>query len=86
MDSLMKERGDAFDCLIIHDVDHLITDDWMIYSCEESPRHLSVAISKYNYRLSRRTIGKGTKLDVQTSLLQVHRRRIRYHSRTISNY
>lgn len=86
MDRLAKEQGSAFDCLIIHDVDHLITDDRMIYSCEGSPRHLSVAISKYNYRLRRRLIENESKFDVQTPLLQVHRRRFRHHSRAIRNY
>ena len=58
IDRIIKERGSAFNCLIVHDVDHLVTDDRMIYSCNASPQHLSVAATKFNYKLSRRFTGK----------------------------
>ncbi|XP_074646324.1 beta-1,4-N-acetylgalactosaminyltransferase bre-4-like isoform X2 [Tubulanus polymorphus] len=40
-----------FQCYVFHDVDLLPEDDRNIYSCPEQPRHLSVAIDKFNYRL-----------------------------------
>lgn len=41
-----------FDCVIFHDVDLLPEDDRIMYSCpKHKPRHLSVAIDKYNYKM-----------------------------------
>ncbi|CAH8649819.1 unnamed protein product [Schistosoma rodhaini] len=40
-----------FDCFIFHDVDLLPEDDRNIYRCSEQPRHLSVSIDQYNYKL-----------------------------------
>lgn len=40
-----------FHCFIFHDVDLLPEDDRNIYSCPEQPRHMSVAINKFNYKL-----------------------------------
>ncbi|XP_045138988.1 beta-1,4-galactosyltransferase 2-like isoform X2 [Portunus trituberculatus] len=41
----------AFDCLVLHDVDLLPEDDRNLYTCLEPPRHMSVAMSTYDYRL-----------------------------------
>ncbi|EJD74731.1 hypothetical protein LOAG_17990 [Loa loa] len=38
-------------CFIFHDVDLLAEDDRNIYSCPDQPRHMSVAINKFKYRL-----------------------------------
>ncbi|CAD6186318.1 unnamed protein product [Caenorhabditis auriculariae] len=38
-------------CYIFHDVDLLPEDDRNLYSCPVQPRHMSVAIDKFNYRL-----------------------------------
>ncbi|XP_051154133.1 beta-1,4-N-acetylgalactosaminyltransferase bre-4-like [Leptopilina boulardi] len=45
----LKER--SFDCFIFHDVDLLPEDDRNLYNCPEQPRHMSVAIDKFKYRL-----------------------------------
>ncbi|KAI8518521.1 Beta-1,4-galactosyltransferase 3 [Branchiostoma belcheri] len=44
-------KNHSYDCFIFHDVDLLLEDDRNAYSCSASPRHLSVAIDKFNYTL-----------------------------------
>ncbi|XP_045109603.1 beta-1,4-galactosyltransferase 2-like [Portunus trituberculatus] len=44
-------KHQTFDCLVLHDIDLLPTDDRNLYSCMDPPRHMSVAISNHNYRL-----------------------------------
>ena len=39
------------DCVIMHDVDLLLIDDRNMYSCPKYPRHLSVAIDKFQFYL-----------------------------------
>ena len=39
------------DCVIMHDVDLLMIDDRNMYSCPTYPRHLSVAIDKFQFYL-----------------------------------
>ena len=42
----------AWDCFIFHDVDLLPEDDRNLYSCPlTNPRHMSVAVSNWNYKL-----------------------------------
>lgn len=38
-------------CFVFHDVDLVLENDKCLYRCPEMPRHLSVAIDKYKYRL-----------------------------------
>ncbi|XP_014214357.1 beta-1,4-N-acetylgalactosaminyltransferase bre-4 [Copidosoma floridanum] len=45
----LKER--PFDCFIFHDVDLLPENDKNIYNCPKQPRHMSMAIDTFNYRL-----------------------------------
>ncbi|KAH3898151.1 hypothetical protein DPMN_022370 [Dreissena polymorpha] len=41
----------SFDCYIFHDVDLVPETNMSVYTCEEWPKHLSVAVDKLNYRL-----------------------------------
>jgi hypothetical protein len=42
-----------FDCVVFHDVDLLPEDDRIMYSCPKyRPRHLSVAIDKFRYKMA----------------------------------
>ena len=45
----MKDHN--WTCAIFHDVDLLPEDDRNLYTCPEQPRHLSVAVDKFKYRL-----------------------------------
>ena len=41
----------AWDCFIFHDVDLLPEDDRNLYTCPIQPRHMSVSIDSFLYRL-----------------------------------
>ena len=45
----MKDRN--WSCAVFHDVDLLPEDDRNIYSCPDQPRHMSVAVDKFKYKL-----------------------------------
>ena len=45
----MKDHN--WTCAIFHDVDLLPEDDRNLYNCPDQPRHLSVAVDKFKYRL-----------------------------------
>ncbi|GAB1605538.1 beta-1,4-N-acetylgalactosaminyltransferase bre-4-like, partial [Argonauta hians] len=40
-----------YNCFIFHDVDLIPENDKNIYNCEGSPKHLSVAVSTFQYKL-----------------------------------
>ncbi|XP_068751483.1 beta-1,4-galactosyltransferase 1-like [Montipora capricornis] len=44
-------KFDQYDCFIFHDVDLIPEDDRNEYSCPTSPRHMSVAVDKFQYIL-----------------------------------
>ena len=43
-----------FKCFVFHDVDLIPEDDKNYYGCPTAPRHLSVAVDKFNYRYAGR--------------------------------
>ncbi|CAG9857087.1 unnamed protein product [Phyllotreta striolata] len=47
-EALAVER---FDCFIFHDIDLLPEDDRNLYTCPEQPRHMSVAVDIFKYKL-----------------------------------
>uniref|UniRef100_A0AAQ4Q2W0 Beta-1,4-galactosyltransferase n=1 Tax=Gasterosteus aculeatus aculeatus TaxID=481459 RepID=A0AAQ4Q2W0_GASAC len=40
-----------WDCLVFHDVDHLMENDRNYYGCSGMPRHFAVQLDKYSYML-----------------------------------
>ncbi|KAF0036185.1 hypothetical protein F2P81_011497 [Scophthalmus maximus] len=40
-----------WDCLVFHDVDHLMQNDRNYYGCTDMPRHFAVKLDKYSYML-----------------------------------
>jgi len=47
----LKLSANKWDCFIFHDVDLIPEDERNIYSCSEQPRHMSSAVSTFNYKL-----------------------------------
>lgn len=45
-----KDSNDTWQCHSYHDVDLLSEDDRTLYTCPNSPVHLSHRISKFNYK------------------------------------
>ena len=45
---------------VFHDVDLLPEDDRNLYSCPDQPRHMSVAVDKFQYKLPYK-VGKSIK-------------------------
>ncbi|KAH9512751.1 hypothetical protein Btru_038109 [Bulinus truncatus] len=45
------DKVGSFDCYIVHDVDLIPLNDNNLYRCGDRPRHFTVAINKFNYRL-----------------------------------
>ncbi|XP_053211018.1 beta-1,4-galactosyltransferase 4-like [Panonychus citri] len=53
MNAGVKEalKDSDYHCFIFHDVDLIPEDDRNLYSCPFEPRHMSVAVDKFNYSL-----------------------------------
>ncbi|XP_015782383.2 beta-1,4-N-acetylgalactosaminyltransferase bre-4-like isoform X1 [Tetranychus urticae] len=53
MNAGVKEalKDNDYHCFIFHDVDLIPEDDRNLYSCPSEPRHMSVAVDKFNYTL-----------------------------------
>lgn len=47
----LKDNENKWQCFVFHDVDLLPEDERNIYSCPETPRHMSSAVSTLKYRL-----------------------------------
>lgn len=61
-----------YQCFVFADVDLIPIDDRNLYRCSEHPRHLSVAIDKFNYILSSRTAFGGVSLLSEDQFLKVN--------------
>ncbi|CAI9737032.1 beta-1,4-N-acetylgalactosaminyltransferase bre-4-like [Octopus vulgaris] len=48
-----------YSCFIFHDIDLIPDNDKNIYDCEETPRHMSVAVDKMKYKLPYNTLFGG---------------------------
>lgn len=46
----LHDTDSKWDCFVFHDVDLLPEDERNIYSCPETPRHMSSAVSTLNYK------------------------------------
>ncbi|XP_060793129.1 beta-1,4-galactosyltransferase 5 [Neoarius graeffei] len=40
-----------WDCIIFHDIDHILENDRNYYGCSRMPRHFAVKLNKYSYML-----------------------------------
>ena len=45
-----SERFAAMDCVMFHDVDHLLEDDRALMNCGQQPHHYAAAMDEWNYR------------------------------------
>jgi beta-1,4-galactosyltransferase 1 len=46
----LRLSASKWDCFIFHDVDLIPEDERNIYSCPELPRHMSSAVSTFDYK------------------------------------
>ena len=46
----MNMSANKWDCFIFHDVDLIPEDERNIYACSEQPRHMSSAVSTFDYK------------------------------------
>lgn len=53
----MKQK--PWDCMVFHDVDLLPMDDRNLYTCPDQPRHMSVAVDTFGFKLPYSTIFGG---------------------------
>ncbi len=49
----LRLSASKWDCFIFHDVDLIPEDERNIYSCPELPRHMSSAVSTFDYNYYR---------------------------------
>ncbi|XP_013412932.1 beta-1,4-N-acetylgalactosaminyltransferase bre-4 isoform X2 [Lingula anatina] len=60
-----------YNCFIFHDVDLIAENEFNIYRCAEKPRHMSVLIDKYNYKVLYKDIFGGV-----TALTREHMQKV----------
>lgn len=53
----MKQK--SWDCMVFHDFDLLPMDDRNLYTCPDQPRHMSVAVDTFGFKLPYSTIFGG---------------------------
>ncbi|KAK0400418.1 hypothetical protein QR680_015232 [Steinernema hermaphroditum] len=59
-------------CFVFHDVDLLPEDDRNLYWCPKQPRHMSVAVDKFDYKLPYSTIFGGVTALTRTHMKKMH--------------
>lgn len=47
---LEAAKDSDWDCFCLHDVDLISEDDRNLYTCPDKPKHMSVAVDKFNYQ------------------------------------
>lgn len=91
-----------FDCFIFHDVDLLPEDDRNLYTCPEQPRHMSVAVDVFKYKLPYSSLFGGVSALTKEQFITVNgfsnsfwgwggedddmSNRVKYHNYHISRY
>ncbi|KAK5620673.1 Beta-1,4-galactosyltransferase 1 [Crenichthys baileyi] len=65
-------KEDDYECFVFADVDLVPIDDRNLYRCSDHPRHLSVAIDKFDYILSSKTAFGGVSLLSKEQFLKVN--------------
>ncbi|GAB1605429.1 beta-1,4-N-acetylgalactosaminyltransferase bre-4-like [Argonauta hians] len=61
-----------YSCYIFHDVDLIPENDFNIYDCLDSPKHMSVAVDKFGYKLPYRKLFGGVVALKQTDFLKIN--------------
>ena len=61
-----------FSCFVFHDVDLLPENDLNFYGCITSPRHMSVAIDKFDYKLPYKTIFGGVEMFTRSDFQKIN--------------
>lgn len=61
-----------FTCFVFHDVDLIPENDLNYYGCPASPRHLSTAVDKFNYKLPYAEIFGGVEMFTKTDFESVN--------------
>jgi hypothetical protein len=59
-------------CFCFHDVDMILENDRNLYTCPESPKHLSVATDKFNYQLFSKALFGGVVIFTQEQFWKVN--------------
>ncbi|XP_066462569.1 beta-1,4-galactosyltransferase 3-like isoform X2 [Eleutherodactylus coqui] len=52
-------KDEDWDCMLFHDVDLIPEDDRNLYTCDRFPKHVSIAIDKFGYKLPYKSIFGG---------------------------
>lgn len=67
----LKTTSDKWDCFMFHDVDLIPEEDRNIYSCPETPRHMSSAVSKFKYKYLTFKISRPTNFGIKIIFFKI---------------